>query len=309
MAQVDFTNTLNGLIPVAPSYDAVTGRAWIPIADLPDDFKSADQHKVGRIDLIGFGSFVTSRTDVSQQPYRVQIIGAPPGITAAANSWYTLWDDDAGSSGGFIMVGFDAPPVTLPKVPDTGLMAEVFQNAYVDVPPPDMQYYDANTLFDRNIRDNLEAVRKGNENRDLTSGAAFWAVHITTAFQGYVVKDNDPDTEQATMQGIQYGITGAHSSDTRRAGSLIFLETIRDDKRADVGAMATLERYTAAHEVGHQFKLEHTDGRFPDPNDMDPSDDYIMTDKLDQTGMAPNVAFSAVSLKKIRSIAFPPQGD
>lgn len=94
-----------------------------------------------------------------------------------------------------------------------------------------------------------------------------------------------------------------------RAGSLVHLETIRDDKRGDSPSMAELERYTVVHETGHQFLLEHADGYSPPGDDENPSGDYIMTNTLDQTGMAPNIAFSAVSLRKIRSITYPPQGE
>ena len=186
-------------------------------------------------------------------------------------------------------------------------MDDVFAWAYVDAPPPDMQYYDWNTTFSINVRNNEEAVTTGSQNRDLTSSQEYWAVHITSAFQGYVDKDNDPDTEQGGA-GLQYGITGVRTFfGAARAGSLIFLETIRDDKRGDTTNMNTLQRYTVVHESGHQFLLEHTDGRWPSMIDTNGADDFIMTDKLGQTGMAPNVRFSPTSLKKIRDGAFPPQ--
>lgn len=309
MAVADFTNSLTGMIPSAPTYDAATGRAWIPLVGLDEEFRAPDQHRVGRMNILTYGSFSTDKTDISGTPYKVQIVNAPPDIVNAAGSVYTLWDDDAGSVGGFIMVGFDAPPVTLPKVPDTGLMAQVFRNAYVDVLPPDMQYYDANTPFDKNVRNDGEAVTKGDFNRDLTSEAAFWVVHITSAFQGFVAKDGDPDTEQAGP-GLQYGLTGVTGIfGGGRSGSLVFLETIRDDKRANANLMTIMERYTVVHEAGHQCLLEHSDGRWPPSDTVDPAGDYIMTDVLDQTAMAPNVAFSAVSLKKIRVITYPPQGN
>ncbi|UCC31908.1 MAG: hypothetical protein JSU86_06445, partial [Phycisphaerales bacterium] len=319
MAAVDWTATLsetsnaqNGEIPTAPTFDPATGTAWIPIEQLDADFHATDQHRVGKLYILTYGYFVTDRTDINQTPNRVRIINAPANIVNAAGLAYTLWDDDVGSDPNgappFIMVGFDAPPVTLPKILDTSLMAQVFQNAYVDVQPPDMQYYDPNTPFDRNIEES-EAADTGAANRDLTSEAAYWVVHITSAFQGYVDKDGDPDTEQGA-EGLQYGVTGARFLvGSPRSGSLIYLETIRDDKRANPALMGTMERYTVAHEGGHQFLLEHADGYCPPGDDQDPTGDYIMTDTLDQTGMAPNVAFSAASLKKIRSAPYPPQGD
>jgi len=93
----------------------------------------------------------------------------------------------------------------------------------------------------------------------------------------------------------------------RRAGSLIYLETIRDHAHGNAQIMLALERYTVVHESGHQFKLEHTDGRWPPDDDEDPTGDYIMTDVTDQTGMAPNLSFGARCVKKIRESDYPPQ--
>jgi len=315
-ANATTSNAQANTIQSAPVFAPATSRATIEIEDVDGDFEQTDQHRVGRVDITGFGSFITVNTILSVFPYNnehIVIANAPSAIVNANGANYTLWDDDIGSdptlNPPFVLAGFDAPPVTLPKVPDTSLMAQVYKDAYVDVPAPDMQYYDANTPFDRNVRNNSEAGIKGNFNRDLTSEASFWAVHITATFQGYVDKDNDPDTEQG-LGGLQYGITGATGLfGGGRAGSLVHLETIRDDRRANAAAMGVIERYTVVHESGHQFLLEHEDGRFPNPSDTDPSDDYIMTDKLDQTGMAPNVAFSANSINKIRNIAYPPQGE
>jgi hypothetical protein len=68
--------------------------------------------------------------------------------------------------------------------------------------------------------------------------------------------------------------------------------------------MVTQEQYTVVHESGHQFLLRHEDGYGPPEG---PEGDYIMTNVTDQSGMAPNVAFSATSVKKIRVSEYPPQ--
>ena len=302
MAAPDFTNSINGFLSSAPTYNPANGRATIPIPVLPTEFRATDQHKVGRIDIAVFGSYVTIGTTMS--PPSVEIRDAPSDIADALGLPFTLWDDDAGSVPPFHMVGFDALPVTLPKIPDTGLMDSVFRNAYVDVPSPDLQYFDNDAAFDLNVVED-EAVTRGNARRNLASSADYWAVHVTSAFQGYIAKDGDPDGEQG-VGGLNYGLTGASGIlGTGRAGSLIFLETIRDDKRGNVTEMAVMERYTVAHEAGHQFFLEHADDRHPLGDDLNPGGDYIMTDVTDDTGMAPNVAFSANSLKKIRTLDYP----
>jgi hypothetical protein len=180
MAMADVSNTQTGIIPSAPTFDPGNNRAIIPIAGLQPDFEKPHQHKVGRIDILTFGSFTTIDTNIDSSPYyEVEIINAPANIVNAAGVSYTLWDDDAGSVAPFTMVGFDEPPVTLPKVPDTGLMAEVFAKAYVDVPAPDMQYYDNDAPFHYNVHDKDEARERGNDKRNLTSSEDYWAVHIT----------------------------------------------------------------------------------------------------------------------------------
>jgi len=242
MGAVDWTATATdtgnaqaGTVQAAPTFNAQNSHAFIDIANLHDDFHEDDQHQVGRIDITGFGSFTTVATQISFGDDVIEIINAPPTIVNANGASYTLWDDDAGSVPPFVMVAFDAPPVTLPKVPDTTLMAQVYKTAYVDVPPPNMQFFQGTTVFDRNVADG-ESANKAKENLDFTSAADYWAVHITSAFQGWVDKDNDPDSEQAAPQGLQYGVTKPTGLlGGRRAGSLVYLETIRDDKRKSGG--------------------------------------------------------------------------
>ena len=237
----------------------------------------------------------------------VRILSAPANIATAIGANYTLWDDDAGSVPPFQMVGFDKPPVNLPAPPDTSLMPIVYAGVYVLPVLADPSTYQPNSPFEFQVRTTGAARTTGNENSQVKSGPEFWAVHITSAFQGYVDKDSDPDAEEADP-GLQYGFT-VHSltlGGWKASGSLIYMETIRDKTRANPNSMQTLERYTLVHESGHQFLLDHPDGRWPDPNDTNPADDFIMTDVTNPSGMAPNVAFSPTSRSKIREIEHPP---
>jgi len=306
MAAANYTNTQTGLVPAAPTYNAVNGHAIIPINPLDPEFRKSDQHNVGRIDILTFGSFTTTATTID--PYSVEIINAPPNITNAVGLSYTLWDDDAGSVPPFTMVAFDAPPVVLPRPADTSLMATVYQTAYIEPVVAFPLYYDDDTVFAPNLEGTTATRNKANENTNLTSAPDLWAVHITSALQGYIEKDNDPDDEEGLGGvGLQYGntiVTGLIWQTS--SGSMVYLETIRDHSRGNAAQMQELERYTVVHESGHQFLLIHEDGRSPLGDAIDPAGDYIMTDVLDQTGMAPNIAFSARSLKKIRRISYPP---
>ena len=190
-----------------------------------------------------------------------------------------------------------APP------PDTSLMPIVYAGVYVLPVLADPSTYQPNSPFEFQVRTLQAARTTGNENGQVTSTPEFWAVHITSAFQGYIVKDHDPDSEDLGQYGITvetwlFGITVS--------GSLIYMETIRDKTRGNAQSMQTLERYTVVHESGHQFLLQHEDGYWP-PGDRDnPADDFIMTNVTNDSGMAPNVKFSPMSRSKVRGIGHPP---
>ena len=177
-------------------------------------------------------------------------------------------------------------------------MPIVYAGAYVLPVLADPDTYQPDSPFDFQVKSGEERAT-GNENQNVASTEAHWAVHITSAFQGWINKDSDPDGDEA-QYGLQYGMTATHVLGCWVAGSLIYTETIRDKTRGNPQSMQTLERYTVAHESGHQFLLKHDDGRWPDPNDTNPADDFIMTDITNPSGMAPNVKFSPTSRSKIR---------
>ncbi|MCH8879966.1 MAG: hypothetical protein IID34_08795, partial [Planctomycetes bacterium] len=297
MAAVDSTNTQTGTVQAAPTFDPANNHAIIDINDLETDFEKTDQHKFGRIDISGFGSFTTIHTIVSLGDDQVEILNAPPTIVTANEAEYTLWDDDVG--GVPVPPG---PPVTLPRAPDTVLMADLYEPAYVAAQNPNMGFYDSNTPFDRNVNSPSEIQNSGNANRDLTSSASYWVVHLTSAFQGFRDKDCDPGVEMGE-EGVTMGVTAEGGGAT--SGSLIFLEAIRDRHNGIPGSMVQEEQVTVVHESGHQFLLQHSDGYSPPPGH---DGDYIMTDDVLEAQPPDNIAFSATSLNKIRLITHPPQG-
>jgi hypothetical protein len=181
----------------------------------------------------------------------------------------------------------------------TGALTSKFAVAYaVPVSYKSSPEYDNDITFVLNTDDTDIADKK----KDFTSRKEFWSVKQVSAFQPATDKDGDPDSEHAS--GTTQGITGSvGSAFSRPTGSLIYLETIRDNAAVGNYSSEKLERLSVVHESGHQFNLEHEDGYNGTPTDN--SDDYLMTDKTGSNGTFPNERFSPISIDKIRSIDYP----
>jgi len=295
MGPPNATNTQTGVVQAQPTLDPnpANNNATIDIEDLDDDWEQTDQHRVGRIDIAGFGSFTTVNTIKSAFDDQVVIINAPPTIVNANGAEYTLWDDDAGSTPGFVMIGANYPPVTLPVLPDTGFMAEAYAPAYI-FPVPDASGFNPQlpTDFVHQMPSDVPTVSAtADANKNLTSAPTFWAVHVTSGFQGPALKDFDPVTEAELV----FGVTAAADDVPTAGGSVIHLETIRDFRSGDQGAQTELEQFTVVHEVGHQFYLLHPDG----------AGGFIMTNQDGPTPLSPIREFSPCSLLKMRKQEFP----
>ncbi len=135
----------------------------------------------------------------------------------------------------------------------------------------------------------------------MISSGPYWAVHVVSAFQGVQPRDGDPDSEEGTHPGgLLYGLTDVQGLVIfDYGGSVVFLETIRD-KGAALPTVILLEQFTVAHEVGHQFELEHEDG-VEDP----PGSGTFMMLPAPNNILPGNLEFSPTSLKKMRNIDFP----
>lgn len=207
------------------------------------------------------------------------------------------------------MTGFDEPPVTLPKVPDTSLMHDLYEVAYIDVQPPDMQYYDSDAPYLRNLPTTYEASKNASViRRDRLSKPEFWMVNITSSFQPEHDEDLDP---LAPGESVTLGTTMREdetdpTEPIRRFGVLIYLETIRDYCfYAGLGTIL-VEQVVVVHETGHQFELKHQDDYMPEPTDQNPLDDCIMSDlDFPNWPIPPVMAFSPYSRAKLRSAEYP----
>ncbi len=264
------------------------------ITDLPDDFEDEDHFHLGQASIAGFGVFrtVASIKGILFDDY---VTIANPGavdFTGAVGANYTLEDDDIGG-----VLGFPAPPVNFPILPDTGLMDTVYARAYLVVDrltSPDVSQ--TNLAFSRNLLTEGEAYAFIEGSKNIDSSAAYWVVHVVSACQGYSNRDGDHDREEE-VSGLLYGLT--KSGFFSRGGSLVFLESCRDMGRTEP-TIGELVRFTVAHEVGHQFELEHEDGTEDSPG----SGTYLMNTSPHEV-FPDNLWFSANSLNKIRSLPYP----
>jgi len=273
------------------------------IPDLPGDFEETNHFNPGQITIEGFaGNFTTVGTEVRVGSDFVIIQNqAGTDFAGAVGANFTLFDDDVG------LPGFP-PAVALPRLPDATLMHDVYGRAYISIDllavPPQSQ---TNIPFDRNLTlDALgnpsEAITVLDDSKNVASSQQYWVAHVVSVFQGTLARDADPDSEEGTHpDGLLYGLTDVQGWPFPWAwgGSVIFLETIRD-KGAAPQNVIDLERFTVAHEVGHQFELEHEDGAEDPPGSgtfmMLPAPNDVFPDNLE---------FSPTSLGKIRSIDFP----
>ena len=123
---------------------------------------------------------------------------------------------------------------------------------------------ETNIPFRLNIADNSPAEEDTiNFGQDSASDAndAFWIVYVQLTYQGDLIFDNDPDSEQA-QGGVTLTFGSANDASATvpvpRGGnsSLIYLEANTDHARDFVNDW---RKRTAPHEVGHQFGLKGHD--------------------------------------------------
>lgn len=267
-------------------------RVKLGVPTLPPDFRELDHFHYGEITIGGFATFTTDATEVEGPDYVT--IKNPEGVdlSGAYGAYFMLVDDDVGMLG-------SPPPLVFPRLADTGLMPEVYGEAYVGIEQDLPSQF--NLTFDRNVGDQGDAYLIIDGSKNVDSFADFWAAHVVSAFQGYANRDSDPGAEEGDHpKGLLYGLTRVYIW-VWRGGSMIFLETCRDKGGSEAHA-AELERFNVAHEVGHQFFLEHADGEeYPAGSG---SGTYIMMTAPNDI-FPDNLRFSPKSLKKIREVDFP----
>jgi len=235
----------------------------------------------GRIVLPGLGSFPL--TGVSDKTVSIPGIFTSKQVKGKA---FTLFDDDdLSDDDGALSDGDQGEYV---PTPDTNLLQDsdnpaqnVFAAAYVkpiydlsgsrnDVP------FVANTPEPGGASDLIPTYRFDAQQTEADPG--FWTVYLLGAYQYTIGMDNDPDGEGGPI-GIVDDINGV--------GASVFNELFTSHEGFNPTPIVN-PAATAAHEIGHLFGGQHTDGG-------------LMKQSRDRT----EITFSPTTLNVIRSLAHP----
>ena len=161
----------------------------------------------------------------------------------------------------------DDDDTLLPHLPDTGLMVQKFNPAYVAPivdgggdANNDKQTISFNANVDATSHTALDAEfnKTGAFESEVNRASDFWVAYILTAYQAQPTQDYDPD---GSSEWGPHGVNGGGSS--YRRGALFFPESLRDyaRQRGHSGAeQTTLEMRSVVHEIGHQFGLQDNTG-------------------------------------------------
>jgi hypothetical protein len=172
----------------------------------------------------------------------VLYVGLDTGLSSYVGGTYELRDDDFWAT-----YGKTIPPVSLPRTTlNTTVLSGAIAHAYVTVEPYDQQ---EDSTFQVNVEDEDTAEENLSEAGG-TGTSQWWVAHVTAAFQG--THEEDADEENA----FELGITDVDAIGPGD-GSFSFLETLREWADRSGDALQELEGQDVAHEVGHQFGLDH----------------------------------------------------
>jgi hypothetical protein len=139
--------------------------------------------------------------------------------------------------------------------PKQNIFSQAYMELAFDLPSA------TQAAFARNIPDGdpswATQLTKGRDATTVQSTGTYWTSYVQGAFQGPEEGDKDPNAESATFGATPY------TNDAY--GSLVFCEALRDAAAYPPSAcypigfsMAVSE--VMAHEVGHQFGLQHEGG-------------------------------------------------
>jgi hypothetical protein len=237
---------------------------------------------------------------VSNTANTVTIDNPGQSVTIFANTTFQMFDDDDfndddglfpgdGTLDGDAGEDIPEPDISLLTANSDDPNANVFASAYVRpvydfYDPRDNSFFQANTIGD--FETDLRPLFLDWDSRSTNTADEFWSVYLLGSYQHTLIEDNDPSTELAT-RGIVDAITGDTSggSDGEGSGALIFKEVLRP-REIDDPSPYNNERHVVAHEVGHLFSGQHTDGG-------------LMGSPISSTN------FSSNTIRRIRALAHP----
>lgn len=229
----------------------------------------------GLITIAGLGGFPVN--DNTRGTITISTAFIPQGAVLAGRTYVLVDDDDFNGDDLNLLDGDDGENVT---APDTSLVQDsddpgenVFAPAYVR---PIYDIGDNNDLvpFVLNVAKDTAAARIATYDFDTVgteADPAFWTVYLLGAYQYIRKEDADPDAEFLTSTlGVVDAINGR--------GASVYNEVVRETPVSGVNAITT------AHEIGHLFNGQHTDGGLMTPT---------------------STTFSDVTLDQIRSLSHP----
>jgi len=188
-------------------------------------------------------------------------------------------------------------PLDLPHTLSTRILQREMKKAYVDV-----QIYDTqqNSPFQVNVDDYATGAEINLSTEGWNGSSQWWVAHLTAAFQGPA--SLDADEEHAFCKGMS-----EVRNDGDGRGGFVFLEVIREWVSWHANTFEQEEAETVAHEVGHQFGMDHLPYR-PSVDDgaVWQGHSYIMAGEV-ELGEAQRFSdtFPPPSLRRIREVDHP----
>ena len=158
---------------------------------------------------------------------------------------YLLWDDD-----GDLLEDAGTSPIALPlgDPPNIEVLRTALKEAYITVEQDGAMQV---STFRLNVE--MDELAWASQNLNAPSRSQWWVAHVTAALQGPHEEDYDELRPQGDGEGsFTMGATLLGHS------AFCYLEVIRE--RADGGSAKTFDQLVGediAHEVGHEFGLEH----------------------------------------------------
>lgn len=241
----------------------------------------------GRL-VIGTNSYRVIPYDVTATPLvnanidHSVTISNPGTFSVRINDPFTLYDDDDFNNDDAMNLDGDMLPVPGEDIVENSDIKSWVQNsddlqlnrfavAYIR---PDYDwaiqngFNDTNATFNLNVPDSPTAIAQTvNEKRNSSNLESdnFWVAYLLFSYQGSVIEDFDPLTDDATGGAgtasllTDDSVAGGSAAPPGSVGSLIFLETGHDFDDLLYDENTPVRKVIVPHEIGHQFGLKGDD--------------------------------------------------